>query len=75
MILALIVYHICCGVRKTIPLRLKLYMIGNIIADFIVGLCPLFGDLLDMYFRANSRNVTILRKHLGHVADKEPVGI
>lgn len=39
-------------------------MVVNIILDFIVGLIPFLGDLLDAMFKANTRNVAALEDHL-----------
>lgn len=39
-------------------------MIFNIAIDFIVGLIPFLGDLLDAVFKANTRNVAALEEHL-----------
>jgi hypothetical protein len=35
-------------------------MLGNVIADVIVGAIPILGDLFDVAWRANSRNVRLL---------------
>lgn len=39
-------------------------MIGNVAIDGLVGAVPLAGDVFDVMFRANRRNVRILREHL-----------
>lgn len=39
-------------------------MIWNIIIDLVVGLVPLFGDVLDAWLKANMRNATLLLHHL-----------
>lgn len=38
-------------------------MIGNVIIDMIIGAIPLLGDLLDFSFKANRRNLRLLREH------------
>lgn len=40
-------------------------MIANIGFDWLVGLVPLVGDILDIGVKSNSRNVALLRAHLG----------
>jgi hypothetical protein len=40
-------------------------MLGNVALDFLVGLVPVAGDLLDAGIKCNRRNVTLLRRHLG----------
>ncbi|PQO31526.1 DUF4112 domain-containing protein [Blastopirellula marina] len=39
-------------------------MVGNVLTDFMVGLVPLVGDLADIGFRANRRNMKLLEKEL-----------
>jgi Domain of unknown function (DUF4112) len=39
-------------------------MIGNVAADTVLGAVPLAGDVFDVFFRANRRNMRILRDHL-----------
>lgn len=39
-------------------------MMGNTGFDWLLGLTPLAGDLLDFVFRSNSRNLRIIRRHL-----------
>ncbi len=37
---------------------------ANILADFLVGLVPVIGDLLDTIFRCNTKNVALLDEYL-----------
>ena len=39
-------------------------MIGNVAVDTTVGAIPFAGDLFDVAFRANRRNMKIVREHL-----------
>lgn len=39
-------------------------MIGNIAIDTAIGAVPLAGDVFDVFFRANRRNMQIVRDHL-----------
>jgi hypothetical protein len=38
-------------------------MMGNFMLDAIVGIIPFFGDLFDFGFKANRRNVDLLRRY------------
>ncbi len=38
-------------------------MLGNVALDLSVGAVPLVGDLFDVLYRANLRNVALLEKH------------
>lgn len=51
------------GVPKTVLAR----MLGNVAVDGLIGAVPVAGDLFDVMFRANRRNVRILREHLERV--------
>lgn len=42
---------------------LVLRMAGNVVLDFAVGLVPILGDMADMAYKANLRNVALLRAH------------
>src|SRR6187455_240018 len=39
-------------------------MAGNVAFDTAVGAIPLVGDVLDVLFRSNTRNLRIVRRHL-----------
>jgi hypothetical protein len=39
-------------------------MAGNVAVDGLIGAIPIVGDMFDIAFRANRRNVRILRAHL-----------
>ncbi len=39
-------------------------MIANLAADLFIGSVPVVGDIFDVAFKANRRNVALLRKHL-----------
>lgn len=55
-----------CGAEKTLVAR----MLGNVLLDTVVGSVPILGSLFDVYFKANNRNIRLLRRHLV----KTPVG-
>lgn len=50
-------------------------MLGNVAIDLLVGLLPLVGDYADFTWRANSRNLKIIKEHLRSLAaaEAEPV--
>lgn len=45
------------------PKHLIARMIGNVAIDGLVGAVPLLGDAFDVMFRANRRNMKLLREH------------
>ncbi|MBC8793254.1 MAG: DUF4112 domain-containing protein [Tagaea sp. CACIAM 22H2] len=50
--------------RLGVPKRKLARMVANVLIDAGVGIVPVAGDLFDFYFKANSRNLEILRDHL-----------
>jgi hypothetical protein len=42
-------------------------MLANVAFDGIVGAVPILGDAVDVAFRANRRNIALLRDHLDRV--------
>ena len=49
------------GASKAILAR----MAGNVVVDTVFGSVPLLGDVFDVAFKSNQRNVALLRRHLG----------
>lgn len=39
-------------------------MLGNVGMDTAIGAIPVVGDLFDVAFRSNSRNLTLIKRHL-----------
>lgn len=37
---------------------------GNVGLDWLIGLIPIVGDASDVFFRSNSRNLRIIKRHL-----------
>ena len=50
------------------PWHVTARMLGNVAIDGVVGLVPVAGDAFDVLFRANIRNVRMLRRWM----DKQP---
>ncbi|WP_375412251.1 DUF4112 domain-containing protein [uncultured Bradyrhizobium sp.] len=50
------------------PWHVTMRMLGNVAMDGVVGIVPLVGDAFDVMFRANVRNVKLLRRWM----DKQP---
>lgn len=52
-------------------------MIGNTAIDTVIGLVPFAGDAFDVVFRANMKNLALLKAHLakhGHVSRSKASG-
>ncbi len=50
--------------RMGVPTSLLVRQAANIGIDALVGSVPLVGDLFDVGYKANRRNVALLRRHL-----------
>ena len=66
---ALGAYIIIEAARMGLPRKVVGEMVGNIIFDSVVGMIPVLGDLFDVTWKANVRNMALLEKHL-HITPK-----
>lgn len=53
-----------------LPLDIHLLFVFNILVDFLLGLIPIVGDLIEIGYKANLRNFLLLEKHLARVGQK-----
>jgi hypothetical protein len=51
------------------PFSLKMRMGWNVLLDTIIGSIPLMGDIFDIGFKANRRNLRLLERHLSRASD------
>jgi hypothetical protein len=49
--------------RLGVPKPMLVRMLGNVAVDGLIGVVPVAGDVFDVLWRANRRNVRILREH------------
>lgn len=47
-----------------LPRHVQARMLGNIAIDVAVGSIPVLGDIFDVAFKSNRRNMKLLRRHL-----------
>jgi hypothetical protein len=64
MLMALSVYRLCTQVDGGLDKNLKLKMLMWILLDFVIGLVPFAGDLLDAAIKCNTLNCRMLEEHL-----------
>ncbi|CAO3592256.1 unnamed protein product [Absidia cylindrospora] len=55
-------YRLAC--QANLPKALRRRMLYHISVDFLLGLIPILGILLDALYRAHSKNTKLLRKYL-----------
>lgn len=51
------------GVRMRLPLVVQARMVLNAAIDMVLGFVPVLGDLADIGFKANLRNLALLERH------------
>lgn len=51
------------GAQLGVPGIVLARMLANVAIDFVVGSIPVIGDAFDMWFKANLRNVRLIRRH------------
>lgn len=56
------------SIRYGVPREIVARMLANVLFDLLLGAVPVAGDIADMWFRANMRNVALLREFLGDEA-------
>ena len=65
----LTLYMILVARTHRLPVGLQAAMVGNLVLDWAVGSVPVLGDLFDVGFKANRRNLTLLKRYLGRISD------
>lgn len=43
--------------------KVLIMMLSNLVLDALIGSIPVIGNIFDFFFKANQRNVSLLRKH------------
>ncbi len=61
---AVSVLIIARSLKYGVPQDIIAKMLANVLLDLLLGALPIAGDLADMWFRANERNVRLLRDFL-----------
>ena len=57
-------YIVVEAARMGIPREVLLKMVGNIVIDSFAGTIPVLGDLFDVGWKSNLKNIELLEKHL-----------
>lgn len=53
------------ALRRRVPTVILVKMLGNIGVDVLTGAVPVLGDVFDVAFRSNRRNLALIEKHTG----------
>ena len=62
--LLLSLYLVWIGYTAKLGWSTLAHMIKNVVIDFLVGGIPILGDIADVFYKANTRNLAILKKEL-----------
>jgi len=57
-------YILYQAVKLKVPKAILARMTLNILLESVIGVIPVFGDLFDFAFKANQRNVDLMRKYV-----------
>lgn len=57
-------YIIFEAFRIGVSRRIIARMLGNLVIDWVIGTIPIVGDLFDIGFKANERNIRLMEKDL-----------
>ncbi len=57
-----------------LPARVLARMLGNVAVDAVAGSVPLLGDLFDVAFKANRRNLDLVRRSLADRPERPAAG-
>jgi len=49
--------------RHGVSRKVVILMTLNILIDFLIGAIPFIGQVFDFFYKANSRNISLLKKH------------
>ncbi|WP_437971027.1 DUF4112 domain-containing protein [Sorangium sp. So ce260] len=58
------IYIVLAAARYRLPVSTVLRMVLNVGLETLIGTVPLLGDLFDAAYKANARNLDLLRAHL-----------
>lgn len=65
-------YLICEAWRLGVPPRMLARMVANVALDSAISAVPVFGNIADVFWKANRKNVEILTEHLGRDRSDQP---
>lgn len=64
VVFSLLLFKSAREVDGGLPWDIQAQFLFNILMDFLLGLVPVVGDMIEVMYKANSRNALVLEKHL-----------
>ena len=68
------IYIMYSGIRMGVPRATVNKMFKNILLEFIIGCIPIVGDLFDIVWKSNQRNVKLIEESMTPEEDSEFIG-
>lgn len=62
-------YIVYEGARLGVPANVLMRMGGNVLVESVVGAVPVLGDVFDAAWKANTRNMALIRQHYNPARD------
>ena len=59
-------YMLRAAMKMKLPKRAIISILANIILDTTIGIIPVAGDIFDIFWKSNKRNMNIIEKHIAH---------
>jgi|TARA_B100001094_G_scaffold131320_1_gene127166 hypothetical protein len=59
-------YMLRAAIKMKLPKRAIISMLLNILLDTTIGIIPVAGDIFDIFWKSNKRNLKIIEKHLAN---------
>lgn len=66
-------YLIWVAYRMKVPQTVIHKMLRNILFDFVVGSIPVVGDMIDFVYKANTKNLALLKQHVSKYEEGEVI--
>ncbi|ODV97251.1 hypothetical protein PACTADRAFT_84463 [Pachysolen tannophilus NRRL Y-2460] len=67
---SILLYRMVFEFSMKLPITIHLQLLANIMVDFLLGFIPIVGDLIEVGYKANSRNALIIEKYLINFGNK-----
>lgn len=58
------IYLLSVAHAHGLPWHIKVKMIGNAFIDWLIGIIPFFGDIFDIGWKSNLKNVELIKNHV-----------
>lgn len=63
-LLARNIITVASGIDGGLPDSIKAQMYANLVLDVVIGITPVVGSIVTMFYKANTRNLKLLESHL-----------